>query len=85
MQNELLGWKWWDLFLKLKEIMALSAFSRQLFLRDLQKVQPIFDIEALSVRACVLIFFSESASYTWTLSQLWTDWIENSQSTIIPY
>lgn len=65
--------------------MALSAFSRQLFLRDLQKVQPIFDIEALSVRACVLIFFSESASYTWTLSQLWTDWIENSQSTIIPY
>lgn len=38
--------------------MALSAFSRQLFLRDLQKVQPIFDIEALSVRACVLIFFS---------------------------
>ena len=50
--------------------MALSAFSRQLFLRDLQKVQPIFDIEALSLRACVLFFFSGSASYTWTLSQL---------------
>lgn len=63
--------------------MALSAFIRQLLLRDLQEVLPIFDIEAL--RACVLIFFPESASYTWTLSQLWTDWIENSQSTIIPY
>ena len=48
--------------------MALSAFIRQLLLRDLQAVLPIFDIEALSLRACVLIFSSESASYTWTLS-----------------
>jgi len=37
--------------------MALSAFIRQLLLRDLQEVLPIFDIEALSLRACVLIFF----------------------------
>lgn len=65
--------------------MALHAFIRQLLLRDLQEEPPIFDIEALSLRACVLIFFSESASYTWTLCQLYTDRIENSQSTIIPY
>lgn len=50
--------------------MALPAFIRQLLLRDLQEVPPISDIEALSLRACVLIFFSESASYTWTLCQL---------------
>lgn len=37
--------------------MALPAFIRQLLLRDLQEVPPIFDIEALSLRACVLIFF----------------------------
>ena len=51
--------------------MALPAFIRQLLLRDLQEVPPIFDIEALSLRACVFkFFFSESASYTWTLCQL---------------
>ena len=37
--------------------MALPAFIRQLLLRDLQEVPPIFDIEALSLCACVLIFF----------------------------
>lgn len=37
--------------------MALPAFIRQLLLRDLQEVPPIFDIEAPSLRACVLIFF----------------------------
>lgn len=84
MQNELVDWKWWDLFSQLKEVMTLSAFIRQLLLKDLLEVLPIFDLEALSFRACVLIF-SESASYTWTLSQLWTDWIKSSQSTIILY
>ena len=53
MQNELVDWKWWDLFSQLKEIMALSAFIRQLLLWDLKEVLPIFDLEALSLRACV--------------------------------
>ena len=76
MQSELVGWKWWDLFLQLKEIMALPAFIRQLLLRDLQEVPPIFDIEALSLRACVLIFFFwVSIVHMDTMSALdWSDW-----------